>query len=66
MLVGTLPHVHTHVQMVNESLGAGKGQHGVVREMRPRAEHLHLTVVLNPVAMPFVGTACYVAYGGTH
>ena len=61
LLVGTLPEVHRHVEMVYECLCAGKGEYGVVSEACPRAEHLHLVIVLDAVCLALVDAACYVS-----
>lgn len=61
MLVGTLPEVHCHVEMIYERLCTGKGEYGVVSEACPRAEHLHLVIVFDAVCLALVSTACYVS-----
>lgn len=48
VLVGTHPQVVGHVLAVKESLGTGKGEHGVVGEMCTRREHLHGIIVFCP------------------
>ena len=48
VLVGTPPQVVGHVLAVKESLGTGKGEHGVVGEMCTRREHLHGIIVFCP------------------
>lgn len=62
VFVGTFPEVHRHIEFVDKGFCAGKGQHGIVCEVCPGAEHLHLIIVFNAVAFAFVCTSRYITY----